>query len=99
MAKTKWEEYVEKNNIIIPDATINPGVEQVIEEEKKRDVKPWDFFKPGTPMADDDLRNKRYSICLQCPELISLTKQCKQCGCFMAAKTKLAQATCPIGKW
>jgi hypothetical protein len=35
MAKTKWEEYLEKNNITMPDATINPGVEQVIEEEKK----------------------------------------------------------------
>jgi len=28
-----------------------------------------------------------------------LSKQCKKCGCFMAIKTKLQAATCPLGKW
>ena len=41
----------------------------------------------------------RYKICLECPELIKATKQCRRCGCFMAAKTKLKDAECPIGKW
>jgi hypothetical protein len=31
--------------------------------------------------------------------LIKLTSQCKKCGCFMEAKTKLPNAECPIGKW
>ena len=39
----------------------------------------------------------RYEICKACPYYVSL--RCKKCGCFMAAKTKLKEATCPIGKW
>ena len=42
---------------------------------------------------------KRFKICKSCPELVKLTSQCKKCGCFMPAKTKLKNATCPIGKW
>jgi hypothetical protein len=99
MAKTKWEEYVEKNNIEIPVVTKNQSPEAVIKEESSRTVKPWDFFKPGTEIVSEEERNNRYSICLACPELMQLTKQCKKCGCFMAAKTKLQGATCPIGKW
>jgi hypothetical protein len=41
----------------------------------------------------------RLSLCLACPHLIALTKQCKKCGCFMEAKTKLKSASCPIEKW
>jgi hypothetical protein len=50
-------------------------------------------------VKESDLSNQRFNICKQCPELIKLTKQCKKCGCFMAMKTKLEKAVCPIGKW
>lgn len=59
----------------------------------------WDLVNPNTEWAPEDLAANRFSICNQCPELVKLTKQCKKCGCFMAAKTKLAKATCPLGKW
>jgi hypothetical protein len=49
--------------------------------------------------ADEDAAKQRYAICLECPELISVTKQCKKCGCFMVAKTKLKTASCPMSKW
>jgi len=68
-------------------------------QEKTRDVKPWDFLNPNTEYAPEDLAESRYEICKACPELIKLTKTCKQCGCFMAAKTKLLLATCPLQKW
>jgi hypothetical protein len=48
---------------------------------------------------EESIANERLSICKACPELIKLTTQCKKCGCFMAAKTKLKMATCPLGKW
>jgi hypothetical protein len=63
------------------------------------DTRPWDILSPNTERAQTILSNKRYSICNSCPELIKLTKQCKQCGCFMPVKTKLEKAECPIGKW
>lgn len=62
-------------------------------------VKPWDLINPNTEWAEESLFKERYQLCQACPELIKLTKQCKKCGCFMAAKTKLKMASCPIGKW
>lgn len=53
-----------------------------------------DEFIVDTPISD-----ARFAICVQCPELFVPTKTCKQCGCFMNAKTKLVNASCPLGKW
>lgn len=69
------------------------------EYKEKNGVTPLDMLNPKTKHADHELAQKRYSICLECPELFQATKQCKKCGCFMAAKTKLEKATCPMGKW
>jgi RNA polymerase-binding transcription factor DksA len=66
---------------------------------EENNVKPWDILNPNTEYATKNIADQRYSICQSCPELIKLTKQCKQCGCFMVIKTKLQQAKCPIGKW
>ena len=63
------------------------------------ETRPWDLLKSDTKYVDDEIQQSRLNICLQCPELISLTKQCKKCGCFMSAKTKLEKAVCPLGKW
>lgn len=63
------------------------------------EVRPWDLLNPNSEWASEEKAEKRYSICQECPELIQLTKTCKKCGCFMAAKTKLEHAACPIGKW
>ena len=68
-------------------------------DKKNETVKPWDALNPNTEWVEDSLFQERYSICQACPELIKLTKQCKKCGCFMAAKTKLVNANCPLGKW
>ena len=38
-------------------------------------------------------------LCNGCEFLTKTTKQCEKCGCFMTAKTRLANAECPIGKW
>jgi hypothetical protein len=75
------------------------NIKQVIQNNKYSLVSPLDLVNPNTEWAEESLSNERYSICKSCPELIKLTKQCKKCGCFMAAKTKLQLATCPLGKW
>lgn len=62
-------------------------------------TRPWDFLNPNVKYATDEVATSRYEICKVCPEFITLTKQCKKCGCFMAAKTRLESAACPIGKW
>lgn len=66
---------------------------------KEKNVKPWDLFnkKAGRVTAKD--ASARLAICKECPFFIKLTKQCTKCGCIMTQKTKLADASCPIGKW
>ena len=61
-------------------------------------ARPTDLLRPSK-YTDEETAKKRYEICLECPYFISATKQCKQCGCFMVAKTKLEKAECPIHKW
>ena len=68
-------------------------------KESLGDARPWDILKPSTEHLDENESNLRFDICKICPELIQLTKQCKKCGCFMAMKTKLSNASCPMGKW
>lgn len=67
--------------------------------KQKNGVTPLDLFNPNTKNASETLAKQRFDICKTCPEFISLTTQCKQCGCFMAVKTKLEEAKCPIEKW
>ena len=68
-------------------------------KENLGETRPWDLINPNTEWAESEVAEKRFSICQSCPEFISLTTQCKKCGCIMKAKTKLQKAHCPIGKW
>lgn len=63
------------------------------------EVRPWHLLDPSKPKATEEQAKSRMDICLACPELIKVTKQCKNCGCFMHLKTLLAEAKCPLGKW
>jgi hypothetical protein len=47
--------------------------------------------------ASVDLSKKRWGTCKQCDQL--KIGFCKQCGCFMPAKTTLISASCPLGRW
>lgn len=62
-------------------------------------VRPWDMINPKIEKLSEEKSQKRLDICFGCDRLIKLTTQCKECGCFMNAKTKLPHASCPIGKW
>ena len=70
------------------------------QEYKKKlgDSRPWHLLNSNN-YVEDEIASSRYEICKLCPELIDLTKQCKQCGCIMPAKVKLLASTCPLGKW
>lgn len=67
--------------------------------KEKNGVTPLDLLNPKTRKIDETFANERLDICKGCPELISITHQCKKCGCFMEFKTKLEAAKCPLGKW
>jgi hypothetical protein len=63
------------------------------------ETRPWDIINPTTVFVPESVSNSRINICYSCDNFIKLTTQCKKCGCFMTAKTKIESATCPIGKW
>jgi hypothetical protein len=67
-----------------------------IEETKTAVI---DAVELAVELADEDVANSRLSICLSCPHLTKPLNQCSQCGCFMNAKTKLKNVSCPIDKW
>ena len=73
-------------------------IKEIIENNKKSGVSPVDLLNSNN-YTDNETAESRLNICKACPELIQLTTQCKKCGCFMSAKTKLSKAACPIGKW
>ena len=67
-------------------------------KEKLGQSRPWDIANHEN-YADEKIAVERMVICESCPRLIKITKQCKECGCFMSIKTRLEKATCPLGKW
>jgi len=70
----------------------------LVTDDQVRSVKPWDLLKSDN-YTTADVRNERLNICMECPRLAKLPKVCKECGCFMGAKTWLKEAFCPIDKW
>ena len=49
-------------------------------------------------LANNEVQTFRYDICQTCPSFTQL-KTCKECGCIMPLKVKIASASCPIDKW
>lgn len=63
------------------------------------ETRPWDVLNPNTERVTEEEAERRMSVCEQCPSLLKITNQCKECGCVMKLKTKLMKATCPLDKW
>lgn len=63
-----------------------------------KNVSPFDLLSSDN-YTIRETRDERLTICKGCEELFTPTRTCRQCGCFMAFKTWLKEATCPIGKW
>jgi len=44
-----------------------------------------------------EFANQRASICAECP--FNDKQWCKECGCFLPAKTLVKTENCRLGKW
>jgi hypothetical protein len=64
-----------------------------------RSARPWDLINPNLPHVTKDMAKERMDICSSCEHFNSLIKVCTKCGCNMVLKTKLPNASCPVGKW
>jgi hypothetical protein len=93
-SKSPWKKYKDlKKSSSFLDAV------SASKDNRASRVTPLDLINPKSEKSTDEKALYRLEICKLCPELISLTNQCKKCGCFMNLKTKLEKATCPLGKW
>ena len=50
-------------------------------------------------LAEEQVVVARINICEECPRLFRPTQQCKECGCFVKAKARIKNASCPLSKW
>jgi len=53
------------------------------------------WVSDGAKISKD--ADSRMAVCASCEFYVG--SRCQKCGCFMSAKTKMATAKCPIGKW
>jgi hypothetical protein len=68
-------------------------------DKEDRPAKPWDIFNKKIGRVSNEVAETRYKICINCPKIVPVTRQCLECGCFMKIKTTLPNAECPLGKW
>jgi hypothetical protein len=85
-----WDEWLKNNPVPV---TVH------ISKPEQREAKPWDLLNPNKDRASEEIQEERLAICRDCPSYRKMLKQCKECGCVMPAKVKLADAFCPLNKW
>jgi hypothetical protein len=82
------------------EAAVNSGQlpEGGFTDEHAKQVSPFDLLSSEN-YTTKNIRDNRLDICKDCDRLFKPTRTCRECGCFMAAKTWLKDADCPLGKW
>jgi|ETNmetMinimDraft_11_1059920.scaffolds.fasta_scaffold46848_2 hypothetical protein len=49
-------------------------------------------------VAESKVIEERTALCNKCEHYLHSTL-CKKCGCYMNVKIRIANASCPVGKW
>jgi hypothetical protein len=78
-------------------------IQQIIDSEPtpkplRAGADPTEVFAASMYLADSQAQEARYDICKDCTAF-TILKTCKECGCIMPLKVKIANASCPLGKW
>jgi hypothetical protein len=70
-------------------------------DESIRETDLWKSLENDIPenMASEEISNLRYSVCTNCPEFVTISKQCKPLGVFAEEYSLIESSSCPIGKW
>lgn len=59
-------------------------------------IEGWWFMLRG---KNNELSKTRSAICSPCQHKDKRLNSCKECGCFLPAKTRVDDAQCPFGYW
>ena len=96
-------EYLLKINIMIGKwltyALARQEIDKYAEGNQEIDLRKVSNRFKSVILHNQDIIDKRWAECEKCEFLFKPTNSCKKCGCFMKVKTKVATASCPIGKW
>ena len=96
------EEMLEKEQELPPTSQMIRN----IATDHWKSLKEW--VKGSQVIAPQDIAEKRWEICKQCPHLKydetnpdtnKKDGRCAHCGCFMNVKVHYAVAECPVEKW
>ncbi len=95
--------YILKINIKIGRMLVRALAEVEVDEYAKKndkiDLRTISNRFKNIMLHDQEIIDKRWAECQKCEFLFKPTGNCKKCGCFMKVKTRVATASCPIGKW
>lgn len=58
-----------------------------------------DFFTGKLKFVSKEVAQQRFDVCLQCDARDEALNICTICSCYLPAKTKLKDATCPMELW
>jgi hypothetical protein len=84
---------------ILIDLGFNPSDGLI--DESIRDTNLWKSLEDYIEviMASEEVYAARYSLCTNCPEFVTISKQCKPLGVFAEEHSLIESSTCPIGNW
>jgi hypothetical protein len=54
---------------------------------------------PGSLFVEQEIQEKRMSICNTCDFFNKSQNRCRKCGCYMSMKVKFKDVKCPISLW
>lgn len=91
------EEIAAEQALLREQAVLFTPAAEVSDVDAER-VTPLDLLHSQN-YTDRATRDSRYAACKGCERFVGLTKQCRECLCFMPMKTWLSAASCPIGEW
>ena len=58
-----------------------------------------DAVKGNEVFVTDEVEKNRIDTCNSCDRFDTLSRRCRECGCFMDQKVPYAAASCPLNKW
>lgn len=76
-----------------------PKLPSLLQQAKNLATATAEHAKNGFKNAQEEEKQRRLSICKECPHLIPDSMRCGQCGCYLETKAAWASSKCPIGKW
>lgn len=92
-----WKRWVDEHGKLPEGSPLWPGANYRVTGSHVRELvhAVFSWLKSGAPLVSNKELERRRLLCPECFEL----GKCKQCGCFVEIKARMATAHCPKGRW